>query len=421
MKRHKGNKRPGKQRPGKRSERDERWPHARDERRTHSRDERQAHSNDERRTHSRDARESPGERVSRAFASKSGRASNFESDEGKRPSKFEGKSDDEGNRASNVKGFHRSNAEGSRRTNAGGSRRAAYAQSRQYDFGGEPSPRISFDDARSDASGQSESNTDAHVFGVQPVLEALRAGARPVERVTIAEGAHESRLHEIFELARAAGVPVRRAPRAELQRLASWANHQGVVATIAAARYADAERLLDALAARVGTREPPLAVVLDGVEDPRNLGAIIRTVESAGAHGVFVPERRAAGLTETVAKAAAGALEYVPVARAANVARLLEALKERGVWTVGTTAGAETIYTDWDWTQPTALLLGGEGAGLRRLVRERCDALVRIPQRGQIESLNVSVAAGVVLYEALRQRTARASAAYKEDGMQNAE
>jgi 23S rRNA (guanosine2251-2'-O)-methyltransferase len=269
-------------------------------------------------------------------------------------------------------------------------------------------------DAQAFTPRRSDAGDGAHVFGVQPVLEALRAGRRPVERVTVAEGAHESRLQEIFELARAAGVPVRRAPRAELQRLVVGANHQGVVASIAAARYLPADELLDALAARVGTNDPPLAVVLDGVEDPRNLGAIIRTVECAGAHGVFVPERRAAGLTETVAKAAAGALEYVPVARAANVARLIEELKGRGVWTVGTAAEAALTYNDWDWTQPCALLLGGEGEGLRRLVRERCDVLVSVPLRGHVESLNVSVAAGIILYEAVRQRTASRAETYNE-------
>ena len=266
-----------------------------------------------------------------------------------------------------------------------------------------------------------ETDEGAHVFGVQPVLEALRAGARPLERLTVAEGAHESRLREILEIARYADIPVRRVPRSELQRLAAGANHQGVVATIAAAHYTHADELLDALAARVGTQDPPLAVVLDGVEDPRNLGAVIRTVECAGAHGVFIPERRASGLTETVAKSAAGALEYVPVARAANVVRLLEELKARGVWTVGTAAEAETSYEDWDWTQPCALLLGSEGEGLRRLVRERCDVLVSIPQRGRIESLNVSVAAGVILYEAVRQRTARRKAAYSEQEAKSVE
>lgn len=249
------------------------------------------------------------------------------------------------------------------------------------------------------------------LYGVLPVLEALRARGRRIERIALAEGAHEARLHELFELARAQGVPVRRVPRIELQRLAPHVNHQGVVAVVAAAAYRDAAELLELLAMRAQTDAPPLVVVLDGVEDPRNLGAILRTCECVGAHAVFVPERRAVGLTETVAKAAAGALEYVPVARATNITRLVEDLKERGIWTVGTTADAPLKYTDWDWTRPAALLLGSEGAGLRRLVREHCDALVRIPLLGHIESLNVSVAAGVVLYEALRQRTARNRAA----------
>ncbi|HEX8130547.1 MAG TPA: 23S rRNA (guanosine(2251)-2'-O)-methyltransferase RlmB [Pyrinomonadaceae bacterium] len=256
---------------------------------------------------------------------------------------------------------------------------------------------------------------EAHLYGVLPVLEALRAGNRRIERITIAEGVNEARLRELFELAREFRVTIRRASRAELQRIAAaGANHQGVVAHVAAVAYRDAGELTDALAARVGTSEPPLAVVLDGVEDPRNLGAIIRTAECAGVHGLFVPERRAAGLTETVAKAAAGALEYLPVARATNIARLVEEFKERGIWTIGTDAEANIAYTDWDWTQPCALLFGGEGAGLRRLVRERCDALVRIPLRGRIPSLNVSVAAAVVLYEALRQRTLAPHATYEE-------
>jgi 23S rRNA (guanosine2251-2'-O)-methyltransferase len=248
---------------------------------------------------------------------------------------------------------------------------------------------------------------EAHLYGVAPVLEALRAGQRSIERITIAEGVRHYRLRELVEAARRANVAVRYAPRSDLARMVGAdANHQGVVATIAAASYTDVEVLLDELGSRVGTSEPTLAVVLDGVEDPRNLGAILRTAECAGVHGVFVPERRAAGLTETVAKAAAGALEHIKVARAANLSRLIEALKERNIWTVGTSADAPVSYTAWDWKQSSALFLGGEGAGLHRLVRERCDALVSIPVRGQIESLNVSVAAGIVLYEAVRQRLA---------------
>ncbi|MBA3767576.1 MAG: 23S rRNA (guanosine(2251)-2'-O)-methyltransferase RlmB [Acidobacteria bacterium] len=255
------------------------------------------------------------------------------------------------------------------------------------------------------------------LYGVMPVLEALRAGHRSVEHIVIAEGAHTHRLRDLLDLARKANVPVRRAGRAEFTRVVGeGVNHQGVMGVVAAARYRDADDLLDALAARAGTSDPALAVVLDGVEDPRNLGAILRTVECAGAHGVFIPERRAVGLTETVAKAAAGALEHVAVARAVNLSRLIDEFKQRGIWTVGTSGEAGMEYTAWDYTLPTALFFGGEGTGLHRLVRERCDVLVKIPMRGHTESLNVSVAAGIVLYEALRQRgSARTKATTMKD------
>jgi 23S rRNA (guanosine2251-2'-O)-methyltransferase len=264
-----------------------------------------------------------------------------------------------------------------------------------------------------------EDGSRTKIYGLAPVLEALRSESRPIEQITIAEGAQHFRLRELLTRARELGVPVRHAPRAELQRMAGLdANHQGVIAVVAAARYADEYELIEALSARVGTPAPPLAVLLDGVEDPRNLGAILRTVECVGAHAVFIPERRAVGLTETVAKAAAGALERVAVARVQNLVRLVEELKQRNIWTVGTSADAAMDYTEWDWTIPSAVVFGGEGAGLHRLVRERCDALVRIPVRGHINSLNVSVAAGVVLYEALRQRTIGTAAAYKEPEQQ---
>jgi 23S rRNA (guanosine2251-2'-O)-methyltransferase len=283
---------------------------------------------------------------------------------------------------------------------------ASFDKRRAPDAKRQPSTRVVNEEERVASS---------KIYGVAPVLEALRARERPVEQITIAEGAQHFRLRELLSKAREQNVPVRHAPRAELQRIAGdGANHQGVIATIAAAHYADKDELIESLAARIGTDEPPLAVVLDGVEDPRNLGAILRTVECAGAHGVFIPERRAVGLTETVAKAAAGALERVSVARVQNLVRLMEELKERNIWTVGTSADAGMDYTEWDWTTPSALLFGGEGAGLHRLVRERCDALVRIPVRGYITSLNVSVAAGIVLYEALRQRTIKYPSAYKE-------
>lgn len=242
------------------------------------------------------------------------------------------------------------------------------------------------------------------LYGVNPVLEALRADRLP-DQITIAEGARDERLRELIEAARQRGVPISRAKRIELDREVGNAHHQGVMARVAGRSYADADDLLASLAASVGQSPAPLALVLDGIEDPRNLGAILRTAECAGASGVFIPERRAAGLNETVAKASAGAVEHLPVARVTNLSVLIRQLKERNLWVVGTAADAKTNYSDWDWTRPSAIVLGGEGSGLHRLVRENCDALVRIPVHGKIESLNVSVAAGVILYEALRQRS----------------
>jgi 23S rRNA (guanosine2251-2'-O)-methyltransferase len=238
------------------------------------------------------------------------------------------------------------------------------------------------------------------VYGPNAVLEALRAGKRQIETITILESARPDRLKALLDLAREKGVPVHRVPRLDLGDM----RHQGVVARIAAARYADADDLLDQLEGRIGRADPPLVLGLDGVEDPRNMGSIMRTAECAGVHGVFIAERRAVGLTSVVAKVAAGALEYVPVARVTNLVRLIEQLKERNIWVVGAAGDAKQLYTEWDWKLPAAVFLGSEGHGLHRLVREHCDTLVRIPVAGRLESLNVSVAAGVLLYEARRQR-----------------
>ena len=246
------------------------------------------------------------------------------------------------------------------------------------------------------------------IYGLIPVLEVLRAGRRALENITVATGARHERLSELLQLAKQAQVPVHRVPRVSLDRTAGEVNHQGVIARVAAARYREPENLLETLAAKVESPDPPLILGLDGVEDPRNFGAILRTAECAGADAVFIPERRAVGLSETVAKAAAGAVEYVPVARVTNLVRLIEQLKERNIWVVGAAAEASANYTEWDWKLPTAIFLGSEGSGLHRLVRERCDSLVRIPVLGHLESLNVSVVAGILLYEALRQRNSNA-------------
>ncbi|MEP6635368.1 MAG: 23S rRNA (guanosine(2251)-2'-O)-methyltransferase RlmB [Acidobacteriota bacterium] len=242
------------------------------------------------------------------------------------------------------------------------------------------------------------------IYGLVPVMEALRAGQRTIDSITVAEGARHERLRDLIQLAKEARVPVHRVPRISLERSAEQINHQGVIARTAAARYRDPDELLDALAQGVMTNQPPLVLGLDGVEDPRNFGAILRTAECAGVNGVFIPERRAVGLTDTVAKAAAGAVEYVPIARVTNLVRLIGQLKERNIWVVGAAAEASADYTEWDWKLPSAIFLGSEGSGLHRLVRERCDTLVHIPVLGHLESLNVSVVAGILLYEALRQR-----------------
>ena len=237
------------------------------------------------------------------------------------------------------------------------------------------------------------------VFGVLPVLEALRANARRIDKILIAEGAKEKRLSEITDLARSSGVLVNRVPREQITKFAGeGANLQGILAFTASADYVEADEIIDSAG------DDALLVVLDGVEDPRNLGAVLRAAECAGADGVVIPERRAVGLTDTVAKSSAGAIEYVKVAKTANLNRFIEELKERNIWVVGTSSEARTDYTDWDWTRPSALVLGAEGTGLHRLVAENCDILVKIPMYGKIDSLNVSVAAGVILFEAVRQR-----------------
>jgi 23S rRNA (guanosine2251-2'-O)-methyltransferase len=243
------------------------------------------------------------------------------------------------------------------------------------------------------------------IYGVNAVVEALRAGKRQIESITILESARPDRLKALIDLARQNRVPVHRVPRFDFERTLGDVQHQGVVARIAAARYADPDELLYSLEAKIGTSDPPLVLGLDAIEDPRNMGSVLRTAECAGVHGVFIAERRAVGLTGVVAKVAAGALEYVPVARVTNLVRLIEQLKARNIWVIGAAAEAQQSYTDWDWRLPAAIFLGNEGHGLHRLVREHCDALVHIPVAGRLESLNVSVAAGVLLYEARRQRS----------------
>ena len=240
------------------------------------------------------------------------------------------------------------------------------------------------------------------ITGIHAVREALDSG-RAIDRISIARGRHGERVEELVRLARQRGVPVRFEDRAQLDRLAGTREHQGVVALAAAKKMLSLEDLL-ARIAPAGGRER-LLVLLDGIEDPHNLGAIVRTALAAGADGIVIPERRAAPLTEAVERASAGALAHLPVARVTNLVRAMEELKEAGYWLVGLDERAEKSHTEADFTLSTALVLGGEGKGLHELTRKRCDFLVSIPTTGPVRSLNVSVAAGVVLFEALRQRS----------------
>src|SRR5215467_5065195 len=248
-----------------------------------------------------------------------------------------------------------------------------------------------------------------YIYGINSVTEALKAGGRAFEWVGMAKERHDLRLQRLIEDCRRLSVPVRFLQRTELDRMAGNAAHQGVVAVTSTKHYND---LADVIASKRG--EYSLLVVLDGVEDPHNLGAILRTADAAGANGVVIPERRSAAVSGTVTKASAGASEHLPIARVTNISRTVEELKENNIWTVGLDERAAQTYDSVDYNMDAALVLGGEGKGLHDLVKRKCDFLVSIPMLGKVPSLNISVAAAVVLYEIVRQRRAKESASHKE-------
>jgi 23S rRNA (guanosine2251-2'-O)-methyltransferase len=247
------------------------------------------------------------------------------------------------------------------------------------------------------------------IYGINSVTEALKARGRAFEWVGMAKERHDIRLQRIIEECRKIGVPVRFLQRTELDRMAGNAAHQGVVAVTSAKQYNDLE---DVIASKRG--QYSLLIVLDGVEDPHNLGAILRTADAAGANGIVIPERRAAAVTGTVTKASAGASEHLPIAKVTNIARTVEELKEQNIWTVGLDERGTKTYDALDYNMDCAVVLGGEGKGLHDLVKRKCDFLVSIPMLGKVPSLNVSVAAAVVLYEIVRQRRAKEGASHSE-------
>lgn len=245
------------------------------------------------------------------------------------------------------------------------------------------------------------SDSKTILFGVHPVFEMLKAGKRPVERLCILKGRAGGKIHEMIGLARAREIPIHFEHKPVLDRMAPSEKHQGVVAVVGVKHYDDLESLVRGARNR---EDPPILIMLDGVEDPRNLGSIIRTADAAGVRGVILPRHRSVGLTGAVEKAAAGALDRMPLARVTNLGRSMELLKDEGFWMVGLTPRAQDLYFNIDYKRPIALVVGGEGRGMRMGLEKKCDHLVSIPMGSHAESLNVSVAVAVVLYEAIRQR-----------------
>jgi 23S rRNA (guanosine2251-2'-O)-methyltransferase len=243
--------------------------------------------------------------------------------------------------------------------------------------------------------------SDEVLYGIHAAREALRSGARPLQRLMVART--DGRFAELVDLARTKHVPVHVEPTAALDRLVRHARHQGVIVIVSAQRYVEPDEILSFAGSKA---QPPFVVLLDGVEDPNNLGAVIRTSEAAGVHGIFLPDRRSAGLTGAVAKASSGALDHMRISRATNLPRVIESLQRSGLWVYGLDPASSKCYTAVDYRGPIALVLGGEGKGIRPGVLEKCDETVRVPMQGKVASLNVSAAAAIALFEVVRQRTA---------------
>jgi 23S rRNA (guanosine2251-2'-O)-methyltransferase len=243
-----------------------------------------------------------------------------------------------------------------------------------------------------------------NIEGRNPVLEALKAG-RPIGKIFLAKNIERhGTIAQILHLAEANGVPVEYVERQAIDRQSESGANQGILAFTTAKEYVSLDDLLNISQEK---KEPALYVLLDGLEDPHNLGAIIRTADATGVHGIIIREKRSVGLTPVVEKASSGALEYVPVARVVNISQTIEALKQNNVWVIGIDQSGLTDYTRVDFKAPTAIVIGGEGKGLSDLVKKHCDTLASIPMKGKISSLNASVAAGVIMYEVVRQREER--------------
>jgi 23S rRNA (guanosine2251-2'-O)-methyltransferase len=236
------------------------------------------------------------------------------------------------------------------------------------------------------------------IYGINPLSEALRSDSCPIKEVWVAEGRDLTRLQGIIDMAESKGVPIRRVERSKLDSLTASAPHQGVVGFINQFNYADLDMVLQR------SEGTPFLLVLDGIEDPRNLGALIRTADACGVWGVIIPKDRAAGITPAVAKSSAGAVFHISLVRVINLSSTLKKIKERGIWVLGAAAEAQTDLFHQDLTIPVAVVIGGEDKGLRPLIKRECDLLVSIPMKSKVNSLNASVAGSIMLYEVIRQR-----------------
>jgi 23S rRNA (guanosine2251-2'-O)-methyltransferase len=245
-------------------------------------------------------------------------------------------------------------------------------------------------------------NNREGLFGINVLLEALRSGSRDFEKVHIAKGLHGKGIDEIVRLCKSLNIYIHFESRDVIERLSGTAKNQGVFGVVAAKGYSSVEDILEVSQKR---NEHPFILILDGVEDPRNFGAIIRTAEGAGVHGIIIPKHRSSGLTDVVARTSAGAIEYVHIAKVTNICQTIDWLKEQGVWVYGLDMKGEKVYNKLFYTAPLAIVIGGEGKGIRESVSKACDEIVRIPLFGKVSSLNVSVAAGVILFEIAGQRT----------------
>lgn len=236
--------------------------------------------------------------------------------------------------------------------------------------------------------------------GRNPVIEALKSG-RTIEKILVAKGSQEGSIKQIMAMAREKGIVINEVDRVRLDNMSETRSHQGVIAIVSPYKYYEVDDILE-YAQEKG--EQPFLVVLDEIYDPHNLGSVLRTADACGVHGVIISKRRAVGLTPTVAKSSAGAVEYVRVAKATNISQTLKYLKERGLWVVGADMDGEKAYFEQDLTGPIALVIGSEGEGIGKLIKENCDFLVKLPMKGRISSLNAGVAGAVMMYEILRQR-----------------